>query len=77
MENFIFPIGFGILEYEVDIDVPIILGRWSLVTRQALVDIELGQLKCKLNYEEIIFNVFQSMKQPNNQRVVSMIESID
>ncbi|XP_055830954.1 uncharacterized protein LOC129899990 [Solanum dulcamara] len=45
VESFIFPADFVILKYEVDFDVPIILGTPFLATELALVDMETDQLK--------------------------------
>ncbi|XP_049391485.1 uncharacterized protein LOC125855851 [Solanum stenotomum] len=45
VESFIFPANFVILDYEVDFEVPIILGRPFLATRSALVDMENGSMK--------------------------------
>ena len=42
VESFIFPADFVILDWEVDFEVPIILGRPFLSTGRALVDIEKG-----------------------------------
>ena len=38
VESFIFPADFGILDCEVDFEVPIILGRPFLATGRAFVD---------------------------------------
>lgn len=43
MASFNFPINFVILDYEVDFQVPIILGRPFLATDRALVDMELDK----------------------------------
>ena len=43
-----------ILDCEADFEVPIILGRPFLSTRRALVDMEKGQMKFRLNNEEAI-----------------------
>ena len=43
-ESFIFLEDFVILDYEVDFEVPIILGRPFLATARALVDMEKGQM---------------------------------
>ncbi|XP_049399833.1 uncharacterized protein LOC125863904 [Solanum stenotomum] len=51
--TFIFPTDFVILDCEVDFDVPIILGRPFLATGCALVDIEKGQMKFRLNKKEV------------------------
>ncbi|XP_070015954.1 uncharacterized protein [Nicotiana sylvestris] len=55
--KFVFPANFVILDYKVDEEIPIILGRPFLATGRALIDCETGELKMRLNDEEIIFNV--------------------
>ena len=62
VESFIFAADFVILDYEVDFEVPIILGRSFLATGRALVDIEKGQMKFWLNNEEATFNICRSMR---------------
>ncbi|XP_016458938.2 uncharacterized protein LOC107782569 [Nicotiana tabacum] len=63
--KFVFPADFVILDCQVDEEIPIILGRPFLATGRALIDCETGELKLRLNNEEIIFNVQQSMRRPN------------
>ncbi|XP_049342886.1 uncharacterized protein LOC125807201 [Solanum verrucosum] len=77
VETFIFPEDFVILDCEVDFEVPIILERSFLATGRALVDVERGELKFRLNKEEVKFNICKSMKQPHDMNVVSSIEVID
>ncbi|XP_075077181.1 uncharacterized protein LOC142163927 [Nicotiana tabacum] len=55
--KFVFPTDFIILDCQMDEEIPIILGRPFLATRRALIDCETGELKMRLNNEEIIFNV--------------------
>ena len=62
VELFIFPFDYVILDCEVDFKVPIILGRTFIATSHALVDMEKGQKKFRLNNEEAIFNIFRSIK---------------
>ena len=45
VESLIFPEDFVILDFEVDFEVPIILGRPFLTTGSVLVDMEKGQMK--------------------------------
>ncbi|XP_070035654.1 uncharacterized protein [Nicotiana tomentosiformis] len=54
--KFVFPADFVILG-RVDEEIPIILGRPFLATGRALIDCETGELKMRLNDEEITFNV--------------------
>nr|XP_016511690.1 PREDICTED: uncharacterized protein LOC107828825 [Nicotiana tabacum] len=64
--KFVFPADFVILYCQVDEEIPIILGRPFLATGRALIDCETGELKIRLNDEEVIFNVQHSMRDPVN-----------
>ncbi|XP_062093814.1 uncharacterized protein LOC133799840 [Humulus lupulus] len=48
VDKFIFPTDFIVLDYEMDREVPIILGRPILATRRTLIDVQ----KAKLNHEQ-------------------------
>ena len=73
VESFIFPADFVILDYEVDFEVPIILGRSFLATGRALVDMEKGQMKFWLNNEEATFNICRTMRHSGELQSVSAI----
>ena len=53
------------LDMEEDTNVPIILGRPFLATGQALIDVQKGELKLRVQGEKIVFNVMRSMKYPD------------
>ena len=53
--------------------MPIILGRPFLATGRALVDMEKGQMKLRLNNEEATFNICRSMRQSGELQSVSAI----
>ncbi|XP_070047287.1 uncharacterized protein [Nicotiana tomentosiformis] len=53
--KFVFPADFIILDCRVDEEIPIILGRPFLATGRALIDCETGELKMRLNDEEITY----------------------
>ncbi|XP_070043297.1 uncharacterized protein [Nicotiana tomentosiformis] len=55
--KFVLPADFVILDCRVDEEILIILGRPFLSTRRSLIDCETGELKMRLNNEEITFNV--------------------
>ena len=63
VESFIFTADFVILDCEIDFEVPIIFGRPILASGRALVDMEKGQMKFRLNNEEATFNVCRTMTQ--------------
>ncbi|XP_075099534.1 uncharacterized protein LOC142176304 [Nicotiana tabacum] len=61
----------------VDEEIPLILGRPFLATGRALIDCEIGELKMRLNDEEVIFNVQQSMRKPSEYANCSLVEEVD
>ncbi|XP_019255109.1 PREDICTED: uncharacterized protein LOC109233695 [Nicotiana attenuata] len=75
--KFIFPADFVILDCQVDEDIPIIPGRPFLATGRELIDCETGELKMRLNNEEIIFNVQHSMRRPSEFANCSLVEAVD
>ena len=75
VESFLFLADFVILDCEVDFEVTIILGRPFLATGRALVDMEQGQMKYRLNNEEVTFNIFRSMRQSSELQSVSTISN--
>ncbi|XP_062075307.1 uncharacterized protein LOC133779352 [Humulus lupulus] len=64
VEKCIFPTDFIVLDMEEDEDVPIILGRPFLATSQALIDVQKGELRLRVQGDEVVFNVFQALKYP-------------
>nr|XP_016493970.1 PREDICTED: uncharacterized protein LOC107813243 [Nicotiana tabacum] len=75
--KFVFPADFVILDCQVDEEIPFILGRPFLATGRALIDCETGELKMRLNDEEVIFNVQQSMRRPSEYANCSLVEAVD
>ncbi|XP_070052663.1 uncharacterized protein [Nicotiana tomentosiformis] len=75
--KFVFPADFVILDCRIDEEIPIILGRPFLATRRALIDCETGELKMRLNDEEITFNMYKSMRRPSEFSNCSLIEVVD
>ena len=73
VESFIFLADFVILDCEVDFEVPIMLGRIFLTTGRALVDMEKGQMKFRLNNDERTSNICRSLRQSGELHLVSAI----
>ncbi|XP_010248092.1 PREDICTED: uncharacterized protein LOC104591019, partial [Nelumbo nucifera] len=65
--NFIILADFIVLDMEEDRSMPLILGSPFLATGNALIDVQRGQLTLRINGEEVIFNVFQTLKYPNTR----------
>lgn len=73
VESFIFSVDFVIRDCEVNFEVPIILGKLFLVIGNALIDMEKGQMKFRLNNEEVTFNICRSMNQRGELQMVFAI----
>ncbi|XP_075507468.1 uncharacterized protein LOC142544291 [Primulina tabacum] len=77
VDKFIFPVDFVVLDMEEDREIPLILGRPFLATGRALIDVHKGELVLRLNDESVIFNVFQSIKYPNDTSDCFRIDATD
>ena len=62
VNKFIFLIYFIILDIEEDKEFPIIMGRPFLVTRKAMIDVQKGELRLRVQEEEVTFRVFNAIK---------------
>ncbi|CAJ2679650.1 unnamed protein product [Trifolium pratense] len=76
VDKFIFPADFVVLDMEEDEDVPIILGRPFLATGDAIIEVKKGKLTLKLG-EEVVFQVFNSLKNPSSFASCNFIQTID
>ena len=62
VDKFIFPADFIVLDMEEDKEIPIILGRPFLATSRAMIDVQRGELKLRVQEEEVKFNVFEAVR---------------
>ena len=72
--KFVLPTDFVILDMEEDDSVPIILGRTFLVTGKAQINVQEGELKLRVQGDEITFHVFQPMKHPDDDPNEDILE---
>ncbi|XP_075473347.1 uncharacterized protein LOC142504353 [Primulina tabacum] len=77
VDKFIFPVDFVVLDMEEDREIPLLLGRPFLATGRALIDVHKDELVLRLNDESVIFNVFQSIKYPNDKSDCFRIDATD
>jgi len=77
VDKFIFLADFVVLDTEEDKDVPIILGRPFLGTGRTLIDVQQGKLTVRLDDEEVIFKVFNSLKHPSIFYSCHVVNSVD
>ena len=62
VDKFIFPADFIVLDVEEDKEIPIILGRPFLETGRAMIDVQMGELKLRVQEDEVKFNVFEAVR---------------
>ncbi|KAA3457108.1 Retrovirus-related Pol polyprotein from transposon opus [Gossypium australe] len=77
LDKFIFPTGFSILDFEVDKDVSIILGRPFLATRRFFVDVQKSELMMRVQDNKVTFNIPKAMKFPNSMEECSVVEEVE
>ena len=70
--KFIFPIDFVVINMEEDKLIPLLLGRPFLATGAALIDVKNGELTLRVVEVEVKFNLNQSLKQHDNEKVHCM-----
>jgi len=77
VDKFYFPADFIVLDMEEDTEIPILLGRPFLATGRAVIDVQKGELKMRVQEEEITFNVFKAMKFPSDSESCSRVDVLD
>ncbi|XP_075500158.1 uncharacterized protein LOC142538744 [Primulina tabacum] len=65
VDKFIFPVDFVILDMEEDQKTPLIFGRPFLASGKALIDVHKGELTLRIGGEEVVFNVYNTIRGPN------------
>jgi hypothetical protein len=62
VNDLVFPADFVVLDMAEDEDMPLILGRPFLATGRALIDVERGELMLRFHNEQVVFNIFEAIK---------------
>ncbi|XP_028110220.1 uncharacterized protein LOC114308756 [Camellia sinensis] len=76
VDKFIFPVDFVVVDMEKDQQVPLILGRPFLAMGRALIDVQNGELTLRVNKEEIMFNIYQAMRFPEDPSTCFRVDVI-
>ena len=77
VDKFIFPADFIVLDMEEDSEIPIILGRLFLETGRVMIDVQKGELKLRVQDDEVRFSVFSVVRCPAESDAYFMIESAE
>ena len=76
VDKFIFPADVIVLDIEEDKETPIILGRPFLATCKAMIDVQKGELKLRVQDNEVRFSVFNTVRHLVESDACFMIEAI-
>ena len=77
VDKFIFPTDFIVLDMEEDKDISIILGRPFLTTGRAMIDVQKGELKLRVQDDKVRFSVFNALRHPAESDACFMIEAVE
>ena len=77
VDKFIFPADFIVLDMEEDKEIPIILGRPFLATRRAMIYVQRGELKLRVQENEVKFNVFEVVRHPAEGDTCFIVETVE
>ena len=77
VDKFIFPAYSIVLDMEEDKEIPIILGRPFLATGRAMIDVQRGELKLRVQEEEVKFNVFEVVRHPAESDTCFMADIVE
>ena len=77
VDKFIFPEDFIALDIEEDKEIPIILGRPFLATGRAMIDVQRGELKLRVQEDEVKLNVFEAVRHPAESDTCFMAEIVE
>ena len=77
VDKFIFPVDFIVLDMEEDKEIPIILGRPFLATSRAMIDVQRGELKLRVQDDEVKLNVFEAVRHPAESDTCFIVETVE
>ena len=62
---------------EKDKEILIILGRPFLATGRAMIDVQKGELKLRVQDDEVTFNVFKATRHPTESDACFLVETVE
>ena len=77
VDKFIFPTDFIVLDMEGDKEIPIILGRPFLAIGRAMIDVQKGEMKLRVQDDEVRFSVFNAVRHPAERDACFMIDVVE
>ncbi|XP_024032153.1 uncharacterized protein LOC112094723 [Morus notabilis] len=76
VDKLIFLTDFIVLDVEEDQDIPLILGRPFLATRNVVINVSKGELSLEVKNEKVTFNAFSPLKGPQGSETCCRMDNI-
>ena len=77
VDKLIFPADFIVRDMEENKEIPIILGRPFLVTSKVMIDVQKGELKLRVQDDEVTFNIFKALRYPTESDACFLVETVE
>ena len=77
VDKFIFLVNFIVLDMEEDKEIPIILGRPFLTIGRAMIEVQRGEFKLRVQEDEVKFNVFEAVRHPAESDTCFIVETME
>ena len=77
VDKFIFLADFIVLDIEEDKEIRVILGRPFLATSKAMIVVQKGELKLRVQDDEVRFSVFNGVRHPVERVACFMREAVE
>ena len=77
VDKVIFPANFIILDMEEDKEIPIILVRPFLAIGRAMINVQRGELKLRVQEDEVKFNMFEAVRHSAKSDTCFIIEIVE
>lgn len=77
VRQFTFLVDFVIMDIEEDFEIPLILGRPFMLKTKCIVDIGNGNLEMSVEDQKVIFNLFEAIKHPSDNKTCFKVETVE
>ncbi|CAN6711772.1 unnamed protein product [Malus baccata var. baccata] len=77
VDNLYLPTDFMVLDMDEDLTTPIILGRPFLATTRTLIDVEAGTLTFRVEYQTIVFRLFEATTHRGYKQECMHVDGLD
>ena len=77
VQQFTFPVDFGIMDVKEDLDIPLILGCPFMLTAKCVMDMGNGNLEMSVEDQKVTFYLFETIKHPSDNKTCFKVKMIE